>query len=195
MKHPKNQAGTILPQHAYIMLLGSHNLHPFRIFSFRHFTKNTTRKISSTHMTLDKAATIRVLCNSTPGSNLEEEVTNFLLLYQNKKTTTNQPKTPSASATTPNNNINQLTQLLETPSPNPFTHIPSTPSLTYLYAARQSSLVQPNSLHIIVYCGVKINHQLRVQFFHKINNTPPSHNQAWIDTLYQDMVANILLTI
>ena len=111
MKHSKNQAGTLLPQHAYIMLPGAHTLHPFTIFSFQHFTKKTINKLSSTHMTLEEAVTLQLLCSSTLESNLEVKFTNFIIIDQNKETTTNQPNTPLASATTPNNYINQFAQL------------------------------------------------------------------------------------
>ena len=90
-------------------------------------------------MTLDEAANLQLLCNSTPDSNIDNEVTNSLLIDQNKKTMFNQPNTPSASTTTSNNDINQLTQLPERPSPNLIRHSPSPPSLTYLAAVRQSS--------------------------------------------------------
>ena len=105
-KHLNNQAGNLLPLHSYIMLPGPHTLHPFLIFSLRHFTTNTDNKLSSIHTTLDEAATLRLICNLTPESNSEEEVTNFLLVNQNNKSTTNQPKIPSASAMTQNNDIN-----------------------------------------------------------------------------------------
>ena len=146
-------------------------------------------------MTLDKASTLRLLCHSTLDSNLEDEVANFLLVYQNKKTTTNQTNTPSASTMTPNNDINQLTHISEIPAPNPFTHSHSTPFSPYLASAIQSSQVQPNSLPTMVHYSLKRNHQLRVQISHKMTNTPTLHIQAWIYTLCQDTVANTLVTI
>ena len=110
-ENPKNQAVTLLPLHAYILLPRSHTLHPFTIFSFQHFTKKTINKLSSTHMTLEEAVTLQLLCSSTLESNLEVKFTNFIIIDQNKETTTNQPNTPLASATTPNNYINQFAQL------------------------------------------------------------------------------------
>ena len=62
-------------------------------------------------MTLEEAVTLQLLCNSTPGSNLEVKVTNFIIIDQNKETTNNQPNTPLASATIPNNYISQFAQL------------------------------------------------------------------------------------
>ena len=47
----------------------------------------------------------------------------------------------------------------------------------------------------MVHYGLNRNHQLRVQISQKMTNTPPSHTQAWTDTLCQDMVANTLVTI
>ena len=146
-------------------------------------------------MTLDEATTLRVLCNLTLDSNLEGKVTNFLLIDHNKKTMTNQPKTYSESATTPNNNINQLNRISETPAPSLITHSPSTPSSPYLAAALQFFQVQPNSLPTMVHYRVKRNHQLRFQITHKMTNTPPSHTQSWIDTLCQDIVSKTLVNI
>ena len=48
-------------------------------------------------MNLDEAETFQLPCNSNPDSNQEDKVTNFLLVTQNKKTTTDQLKTRGSS--------------------------------------------------------------------------------------------------
>ena len=73
IKHPKEIMGSLLPWHDYLILPGSHIVHPFLLFCYICFSDGTIQNLQQNLVSLEEGANIRSLCSTTLQYQMEEE--------------------------------------------------------------------------------------------------------------------------
>ena len=58
VKHPSSVPGKLLPFHAYLVLPGSHILHPLPLFNYKYLSEPTLLKLLDTYITIENAANL-----------------------------------------------------------------------------------------------------------------------------------------
>ena len=56
LRHTSSVSGFLLPSNAYLVLPGSHILHPFPLFNYKEFLEATLLKILDTSITIENVA-------------------------------------------------------------------------------------------------------------------------------------------
>ena len=74
VKIPNTITVTLLPHHDYLMLPGSHIIHPFPLLCTREFIEENIYKIQQIAINLEEAANNILIFNTTPHDQFEDEV-------------------------------------------------------------------------------------------------------------------------